>query len=108
MIGTVLACPVRSGKGSEEKSMKYIGEIHGLRLARIAAESVLKEKIAPAEKFNKQRVGMIARQLKSIVAQMEKEWELNPSSAELGEAFLLLDDYIDCLAKYDTGLADSA
>jgi hypothetical protein len=88
--------------------MKYIGEIHGLRLARIAAESVLKEKIVPTEKLTKQKVGMIARQLKSIVTQMEKEWELNPSSAELGEAFLLLDDYLDHLAKYDAGLADSA
>jgi hypothetical protein len=86
--------------------MKDTGKIRGLRLVRIAAESVLKEKILSAERLNKQKVGMIARQLESIITQMEEEWSSNPSSTELGEAFSLLDDYLECLKKYDTGIAD--
>jgi hypothetical protein len=50
-------------------------------------------------------VGVIAAQLKGIVEEMEREWESNPGSDELGEAFRLLSHYLDYLNKYRKGTA---
>ena len=72
----------------------------GLRLARIAAESILKEKVLPKGRLNKETIGIIASQLGNIVGEMETVWESDPSSDELKEAFRLLAAYLDCLKRY--------
>ena len=69
-------------------------------MARIAGDSVLKEKILPKERLNRELVGVMAGQMKSIVGEMEAEWESNPGSDELREGFRLLHRYLDCLKKY--------
>ncbi len=71
-----------------------------LRLVRIAAESILKEKVLPRGRLTKETVGIIAGRLAGIVGAMEAVWESDPSSDELKEAFRLLAAYIDCLKRY--------
>jgi len=71
-----------------------------LRLVRIAGDSVLREKILPREKLNKDLVDLIALQLKGIIEEMEVEWENDPDSDELREGFHLLTDYVRCLGRY--------
>jgi hypothetical protein len=72
----------------------------GLRLARIAADSILKEKILPKGRLTKESVGIIASQLANIAGAMETVWESDPSSDELKEGFRLLAAYLDCLKRY--------
>ncbi|MGD0487044.1 MAG: hypothetical protein ABSB94_07610 [Syntrophorhabdales bacterium] len=71
-----------------------------LRLARIAGDSVLNERILPKERLTSELVGVIAGQMRSIVGEMEAEWESNPASDELRGGFDLLRRYLDCLKKY--------
>ena len=80
--------------------MTGTGNKSRLRLVRIAGDSVLKEKILPKERLNRELVGVIAGQLKGIVEEMEAEWEVDPASDELREGFHLLDQYLDCLKRY--------
>jgi len=80
--------------------MTGTGSKNRLRLARIAGDSVLKEKILPKERLTSELVDVVAGQMKSIVGEMEAEWESNPGSDELGEGFRLLYRYLDCLKKY--------
>ena len=76
-----------------------------LRLVRIAADSVLKEKVLPVKRLTKESVSVITGQLASIVGEMEALWESDPSSDELREGFRLLHAYLDCLKKYRKGSA---
>jgi hypothetical protein len=71
-----------------------------LRLVRIAGDSILKEKIFPKERLDKQSVALIVAQLKSIVEAMQAEWELDPSSPEIEDAFLLLRSCLRCIKTY--------
>jgi hypothetical protein len=80
--------------------MTRTGNKGRLRLVRIAGESVLKEKILPRERLNRELVGVIASQLKGLVEEMEAAWEVDPASDELREGFHLLDKYLECLKKY--------
>ena len=71
----------------------------GLRLARMAGESVLRERILPEERLDEGLVEAIGVQLKNIIEEMEAEWKSNPASDELREAFHLLKNYADCLGR---------
>jgi hypothetical protein len=73
----------------------------GLRLARMAGDSVLREKVLSARSLDRGLVGTIAVQLRSIIAEMEAEWRSDPASGELGEAFRLLGNYADCLGSIE-------
>jgi hypothetical protein len=80
--------------------MTGTGSKNRLRLAKIAGDSVLNEKILPKERLNSELVGVISGQMASIVGEMEGEWESNPASDELRGGFDLLRRYLDCLKKY--------
>lgn len=80
--------------------MKSTDKGSGLRLARIAGDSVLREKVIAGGKLNKALVEVIAVQMKSIIGEMVAEWENDRSSDELREGFHLLDHYVDCLKVY--------
>jgi hypothetical protein len=71
-----------------------------LRLARMAAESALKERVLPKHRLDGAEMNTIVRQLRSIVEKMQAEWENDPVSSELWEGFRLLLDYLDCLQNY--------
>ena len=79
-----------TGTGSRER----------LRLVRIAADSVLKEKILTLRRITGEHVAVIAGQLKGLVEEMEAEWEIDPASDELRQGFHLLHQYLDCLKRY--------
>jgi hypothetical protein len=68
-----------------------------LRLVRIVGDGILREKLLPREELSRESVALIALQLKGIIGAMESEWEVNPSSRELKEAFLLVESYLECL-----------
>ncbi len=68
-----------------------------LRLVRIVADSILREKIMPREIPDGETIALIAAQAKDIVEAMEAEWEADPASGELREAFHLLGSYLDRL-----------
>ena len=70
-----------------------------MRLQRMVAESILKERVLPKEGLDRATIALVAGQLKGIVEAMEAEWADNPASGELGEAFRLLFDYLDCLEE---------
>ncbi len=74
-----------------------------LRLARIAGDSVLNEKILPKETLDSELVGVIAGQMTNIVAEMAAEWESNPASDKMREGLGLLRRYLDCLKTYRKG-----
>jgi len=76
------------------------GARSGLRLARIAGESVLEEKLLPQGRLDAGLVGVVAGQMKSLVGEMEAERESNPGSDELREGFRLLRRYLDCLKTF--------
>jgi hypothetical protein len=80
--------------------MTGTGSKNRLRLARIAGDSVLNEKLLPKEKLTGELVGVIAGHMTSIVGEMEAEWESNPASDELRGGFDLLRRYLDCLKTY--------
>jgi hypothetical protein len=80
--------------------MTGTGSKNRLRLARIAGDSVLNEKILPRETLDSELVAVIAGQMTSIVGEMAAEWESSPASDELREGFHLLRRYLDCLKKY--------
>lgn len=77
--------------------MGSVGVDRRLRLKRMAAESILREKILPKEGLDRETIAVVAEQLKGIVEAMEAEWADSPASGELKDAFRLLFDYIDCL-----------
>ncbi len=87
----------------EVSEMTGTGTRNRLRLARIAGDSVLNEKLLPKERLTGDLVGVIAVQMRSIVGEMESEWESNPASDELREGFGLLRRYLDCLKTYPKG-----
>jgi len=74
-----------------------------LRLARIAGDSVLNEKILPKERLDSELVGVIAGQMTSSLGEMAAEWESNPASEELREGFGLLRRYLDWLKTNPKG-----
>ncbi len=74
-----------------------------LRLARIAGDSVLNEKLLPKERLDSRLLGVIVGQMTNIVEEMAAEWESNPASDELREGFALLRRYLDCLKTYRKG-----
>lgn len=78
---------------------------NGLRLARIAGDSVLSEKILPKEKLNKESLALIVAQMKNIIEAMQAEWEFDPSSRELEDAFLLLRGYLHCIKTQPLDIA---
>jgi hypothetical protein len=71
-----------------------------LRLVRIAGDSVLREKVLPKKRLNKDTIDVIRLQMKGIIEEMEAEWENDPGSDELREGFHLLSHYVRCLEKY--------
>jgi|WetSurSiteA1Bulk_404760.scaffolds.fasta_scaffold62682_2 hypothetical protein len=75
-----------------------------LRLVRIAGDSVLKEKILPKERLNRESVAMMVAQMKSIIEAMQAEWELDPLSRELEDAFLLLRGYLHYIKTHPLGI----
>jgi hypothetical protein len=77
---------------------------NGLRLVRMVSDGILREKILPREELSRESVALIAAQLKGIIGAMESEWEVNPSSDELKEAFLLVESYLECLTVGDKKL----
>jgi hypothetical protein len=76
-----------------------------LRLVRIAGDSVLTEKILPKERLKKESLGLIVAQMKSIIEAMQAEWESDPSSRELEDAFLLLRGYLHCINTHPLDIA---
>ncbi|OPY60842.1 MAG: hypothetical protein A4E57_04348 [Syntrophorhabdaceae bacterium PtaU1.Bin034] len=87
--------------------MKDAANKSRLRLARMVGDSILKEKILPMERLNRDAVAIIASQAKNILDEMEAEWEANSGSDELREGFHLLSRYLECLKKYRKGKKDS-
>ncbi len=85
--------------------MATTGNASRLRLVRIAGDSILKEKILPKPRLNKGLIDTIVNQMKGITEEMEAEWQHNPGSAELGEAFQLLGHYLECLRGCAKGRA---
>ncbi len=85
--------------------MATTGNTSRLRLVRIAGDSILKEKILPKPRLDKGLIDMIVRQMKGITEEMETEWLNDPGSAELGEAFHLLNNYLECLEGRAKGRA---
>ncbi len=85
--------------------MATTGNTSRLRLVRIAGDSVLKEKILPKPRLNKGLIDIIVSQMKGITEEMETEWLNDPGSAELREAFHLLNNYLECLEDRAKGRA---
>jgi hypothetical protein len=79
--------------------MEPKGPKTSLRLVRMAAESVFRERILPRYKLNGAAMTIIVRQLRRIVEEMKTEWEIDPVSEELKDGFLLILDYIDHVEK---------
>jgi hypothetical protein len=72
---------------------------NGLRLALMAAESVLNEE--SPRRLNKNAAATVTRHLRDIVREMRVRWEIDPTSTELREAFRLLGDCADRLMEGD-------
>ena len=68
-----------------------------LRLVRMVAESVLKERILVKDELDQAATTLIVGQIADIVEAMQVEWESDPTSGELRNVFRLLSDYIACL-----------
>ncbi len=78
-------------------------ETSGLRLARMAGESVLTERLLPKDRLDRGSVALVAAQMKRVIEAMRMEWKVNPSSGEITEAFDLVLGYLQCLEAYASG-----
>lgn len=74
-----------------------------LRMTRMAAERILRERFLPRGSLDTPAMAMLFRQLRRIVQEMKTEWETDPTSVELKDAFLLVLDYVDQVKKCRVG-----
>jgi hypothetical protein len=72
---------------------------NGLRLALMAADSVLNEE--SPRRLSRTAAATVTRHLGDIVREMRARWEIDPASTELREAFRLLGDCADRLMEGD-------
>ena len=77
--------------------MKSIEPNNSLRLVRMAAESILRERILLKEHLDRSAMTLIAGQIEGLVRALQAEWETDSASGELREGFHLLSDYVSCL-----------
>ena len=82
--------------------VSWDGKKGRLRLANLAADSALYEKILPKERIDTDAVTLIASQLQNIIDGMKTEWDADMDSTELRRSLDLLDRYVQCLRMYST------
>lgn len=71
-----------------------------LRLANLATDAVLREKILSKELIDGDTVRLIALHLRRIIDQIKMEWDAGSDSPELRRSLDLIDSYVRCLEMY--------